>query len=196
MVFNGLVCLIKGLKPEDFFWEEVPRCVFPHLKRANFSLEWDFFEQKPKYLQVEKRHFLRVPTIFNSQTVYDTYETNKKWNKNLRVNLIVIEIAPWNDVFTLTKYFSQKQFFPIFNFLRFSMTFNSGTAYDTCETNKNLHRNLRVNLRVFKIAPWNGVCPLIKYSTEKQLIYIYHQVLRAALSKSEEITTINPWRKT
>ena len=44
----------------------------------NFSLEWDFFERKPKYLQVEKRHFLRVPTILNSQTVYDTYETKKK----------------------------------------------------------------------------------------------------------------------
>mgnify|MGYP007058675888 CR=1 FL=1 len=51
---------------------------------------------------------------------------------------------------------------------------------------------MRVDLRVIKIAQWKVVWGLIEYSTEKQLLYIYHQVRGTALCKSEGMTTINP----
>ena len=98
LVFVGLICVINELKAEDFILEKV---YLPTLKTYQLELREGLFSTKKSILNY-KQHFLRFQKIFNS--VYNTYETNRKWNINLRANLRVIEIAPWNDVCILIIY--------------------------------------------------------------------------------------------
>jgi len=57
----GLVRVIKGLRPEYFFG-------FITLKHADFSEKLDSF-----WVKTNQKHVLRFSTIFNYQTVQQSY---------------------------------------------------------------------------------------------------------------------------
>ena len=60
-------------------------CVFSHIKHASFTelKKWDFLGENARIFN--HKHILRFSTIFNSQTVYYTYVTNKKRSKKFRI---------------------------------------------------------------------------------------------------------------
>lgn len=58
---------------------------FLTLRRANFSLNWDFFRRKRVFFTTNKNTFLRFPTIFSRKLFIYTNVSNKKWTNNVRL---------------------------------------------------------------------------------------------------------------